>query len=185
MDDKEIIDLFLTRNERAIKETDNRYGAFSRNLSYRILNSHEDAEECVNDAYLKLWDSIPPTEPESLKAYLGRIVRNLSLNRLRWKTEQKRNCDAEVLLSEIADCVPSNEDVEGAFDQRLISELITKWLSGEKEVNRQIFVRRYWYGSTYEELAKHYRLSEKKLMDRLYHMRRRLKDYLEKEGISV
>ena len=185
MDDKEIIDLFLSRNEHAIKETDNRYGAFSRNLSYQILNSHEDAEECVNDSYLKLWDTIPPTVPESLMAYLGRIVRNLSLNRLRWKPEQKRNCDVEVLLSEIADCVPAYEDVEHAIDQMILSELITKWLSGAKKINRQIFVRRYWYGSTYEELARHYRLSEKKLMDRLYHMRRRLKEYLEKEGISV
>ncbi len=185
MDDKEIIELYLSRNERAIKETDNRYGAFSRKLSYQILNSHEDAEECVNDSYMKLWETIPPTVPESLKAYLGRIVRNLSLNRLRWKTEQKRNCDAEVLLSEIADCVPANENVEHAIYQKRLSELITKWLSGEKEVNRQIFVRRYWYGSTYEELAGHYRLSEKKLMDRLYHMRRRLKEYLEKEGISI
>lgn len=95
MDDKEIIDLFLTRNERAIEETDSRYGAFSRNLSYHILNSHEDVEECVNDAYLKLWDTIPPTVPDSLKAYLGRIVRNLSLNRLRWKKEQKRDCDVK------------------------------------------------------------------------------------------
>jgi RNA polymerase sigma-70 factor (ECF subfamily) len=88
-------------------------------------------------------------------------------------------------LSEIADCVPAYEDVEHAIDQMMLSELITKWLSGEKKINRQIFVRRYWYGSTYEELARHYRLSEKKLMDRLYHMRRRLKEYLEKEGISV
>ena len=88
-------------------------------------------------------------------------------------------------MSEIADCVPANENVEHAIYQKRLSELITKWLSGEKEVNRQIFVRRYWYGSTYEELAGHYRLSEKKLMDRLYHMRRRLKEYLEKEGISI
>ena len=185
MDDKEIIDLFLTRNERAIEETDSRYGAFSRNLSYHILNSHEDVEECVNDAYLKLWDTIPPTVPDSLKAYLGRIVRNLSLNRLRWKKEQKRDCDANVLLSEISDCIQAKDDVEHTIDQKLLSELIAKWLSGEKEVNRQIFVRRYWYGSTYRELEQHYGLSEKKLMDRLYHMRGRLREYLEKEGISV
>ena len=133
----------------------------------------------------QLWDTIPPTVPDSLKAYLGRIVRNLSLNRLRWKKEQKRDCDANVLLSEISDCIQAKDDVEHTIDQKLLSELIAKWLSGEKEVNRQIFVRRYWYGSTYRELEQHYGLSEKKLMDRLYHMRGRLREYLEKEGISV
>ncbi|MBR0146832.1 MAG: sigma-70 family RNA polymerase sigma factor [Eubacterium sp.] len=152
MDDKRIIDLYLARNERAIEETDSRYGEFSRNLSFRILNSHEDVEECINDAYLRLWNSIPPTVPNSLKAYLGRIVRNLSLNRLRWKTEKKRDCDANVLLSEISDCIPAKENVEQTVDQKLLSELITKWLSEEKKVNRRIFVRRYWYGSSYREL---------------------------------
>lgn len=185
MSDHQIISLFLSRNELAIKETDRRYGAFSRHLSYRLLNSHEDAEECVNDSYFKLWETIPPTIPESLKAYLGKIVRNISLNLLRWKKEKKRDCDACVLMSELDECTPAVNDVEHAVDERVLTELIHKWLSGEKEINRRIFIRRYWYGNTYEELEKHYGLSEKVLMNRLYRMRGKLKEFLEKEGVSV
>ena len=185
MEDRLIIELFLARDERAIKETDIRYGEFLRNLSYRILNSKEDAEECVNDAYLKLWETIPPTVPESLKAYLGRIVRNLSLNRLRHKKVRKRDCDLMVRLSELEDCIPSTNDMESMIDQKHLNDLIVKWLSGEEQLNRRIFIRRYWYGSTYEELEQHCGLSKKKLMDRVYQLRKRLKAYLEQEGVSI
>lgn len=185
MEDRLIIELFLARDERAIKETDKRYGRYLRNLSYRILDSMEDAEECVNDAYLKLWETIPSMTPENLGAYLGRIVRNLSLNRLRHKKEMKRDCSVMVRLSELEDCIPSTDDMERVIDKKHLNELIVRWLSGEEKLNRQIFIRRYWYGSTYEELEQHYGMSKKKLMDRVYNLRKRLKTYLEQEGVSI
>ena len=103
--DQKIIILFQERNEKAIELTDIRYGRFSRTISYSILNSHEDAEECVNDSYMKLWNTIPPTIPQSLKAYLGRIVHNISISFFRKKKAEKRNDDANILLSELEECI--------------------------------------------------------------------------------
>lgn len=185
MEDKEIIELYLARNESAIEATEARYGDFSRKISYRILNSIEDAEECVDDAYLKLWETIPPTIPESLQAYLGRIVRNISISLLRWKTRRKRSNGTNVLLSELSECIPSANNVEKEAERKYLSELITEWLESEKKENRQIFVRRYWYGSSYEEMTRIFGIPEKKLTDRLYRMRGRLKEFLEGKGVSV
>ena len=183
--DKRIIALYQARNESAIEMTDRQYGSFSRTLSFRILHSHEDAEECVNDSYLKLWDTIPPTVPQSLKAYLGRIVRNMSLTLFRKKKAEKRDDDANVLLSELEDCIPADNNVEQALEHMLLVQTMERWLKSEKEENRKLFVLRYWYGETLEELAERFRLSPGKTADRLYRMRGRLKKYLEGEGVSV
>ena len=183
--DKRIIALYQERKETAIEMTDRQYGSFSRTLSFRILQSHEDAEECVDDSYLKLWDTIPPTVPKSLKAYLGRIVRNMSLTLLRKKKAEKRNEDANVLLSELEDCIPADNNVEQAMDHMLLVQTMEKWLRSEKEENRKLFVLRYWYGEALEELAERFHLSPGKTADRLYRMRGRLRKYLEGEGVSV
>ena len=183
--DKKIIALYQARNEAAIEMTDRHYGSFSRTLSFRILHSHEDAEECVNDSYMKLWNTIPPTVPNSLKAYLGRIVRNLSLSLFRKKKAEKRDEDASVLLSELEDCIPAENNVEQAIEHKLLVELMEKWLKSEKEEDQKLFVLRYWYGESNEELADRFRVSKDKVADRLYRMRNRLKEYLEGEGVSV
>ena len=183
--DKRIIALYQARDESAIEMTDVHYGSFSRALSFGILQSHEDAEECVNDSYLKLWDTIPPIVPKSLKAYLGRIVRNLSLTLFRKKTAQKRDEGASVLLSELEDCIPANNDVEQALEHKILLQLLEQWLRSEKEENRKLFVLRYWYGESVEALAARFQLSESKVADRLYRMRNRLKNFLEREGVSV
>ena len=180
--DKRIIALYQARDESAIEMTDVHYGSFSRALSFGILQSHEDAEECVNDSYLKLWDTIPPIVPKSLKAYLGRIVRNLSLTLFRKKTAQKRDEGASVLLSELEDCIPANNDVEQALEHKILLQLLEQWLRSEKEENRKLFVLRYWYGESVEALAARFQLSESKVADRLYRMR---KNCLEREGVSV
>jgi len=183
--DEKIISLYEERNEKAIEMTDIHYGRFSRTLSYNILNSLEDAEECVNDSYMRLWETIPPTVPQSLKAYLGRIVRNISLSLFRKKKADKRNDDTNYLLSELGDCIPSNNDVEQAVDHLQLVELLEVWLTSEKRQNRRLFILRYWYGIPTGELAKRFNLSEKKTTDLLYRMRQRLKKFLEKEGVSV
>jgi len=183
--DKKIIALYQARSEAAIEMTDVHYGSFSRTLSFRILRSHEDAEECVNDSYMKLWTTIPPTIPQSLKAYLGRIVRNVSLTLFRKKTAEKRDEGANVLLSELEDCIPAGNDVEQAVEHLQLVQLLEQWLKSEKEENRNLFVLRYWYGASAEELAEQFHISEGKVADRLYRMRGRLKAYLEGEGVSV
>ena len=183
--EKRIIALYQARNEAAIELTDIQYGSFSRSLSFRILRSHEDAEECVNDSYMKLWETIPPTIPQSLKAYLGRIVRNISLTLFRRKTAEKRNEGANVLFSELEDCIPAENNVETAVEHLQLVQLIEQWLRNEKEENRDLFVLRYWYGESVDELAARFRLSGARVTDRLYRMRSRLKAYLEGEGVSV
>ena len=185
MTDTDIIDMYFARDQRAVEETQKRYGGYCYSIAQRMLDNKEDSEECVNDAYLKLWETIPSMTPKNLGAYLGRIVRNLSLNRLRHKKEMKRDCSVMVRLSELEDCIPSTDDMERVIDKKHLNELIVRWLSGEEKLNRQIFIRRYWYGSTYEELEQHYGMSKKKLMDRVYHLRKRLKTYLEQEGVSI
>ncbi len=183
--DKRIIALYQARNEDAIEMTDVHYGSFSRTLSYRIVHSHEDAEDCVNDSYLKLWDTIPPTVPKSLKAYLGRIVRNISLTLFRKKKAEKRDEDANVLLSELEDCIPAENNVERALDHMILVQLLESWIRTEKEENRNLFVLRYWYGESVSELAERFRIPKSKVADRLYRMRARLREYLEGEGVSV
>ena len=183
--DNRIIALYQARNETAIEMTDMHYGSFSRSLSYRILGSHEDAEECVNDSYMNLWDTIPPVIPQSLKAYLGRIVRNLSLTLFRKHKAEKRDEDANILLSELEECIPARNDVEQAMEHKLLLQLMERWLRSEKEENRKLFMLRYWYGESCGELAERFHLSEGKVADRLYRMRNRLKKYLEGEGVSV
>ena len=183
--EKWIITLFQKRDESAIEMTDVHYGNFSRKLSFRILRSHEDAEECVNDSYMKLWTTIPPTIPDSLKAYLGRIVRNVSLTLFRKKHAEKRDDGAGVLLSELEDCIPSDNNVELAVEHLQLVQLLERWLKSEKEENRNLFVLRYWYGESPEELADRFHISVGKVADRLYRMRGRLKTYLEGEGVSV
>ena len=185
MEDSKIIELYQNRDENAIRETDCKYGAYSRSISYNIIDSHEDAEECVNDSYLSVWNTIPPKKPNSLKAYLGRIVRNVSLSRFRKNHARKRDRGAVVLFSELEDCIPAENDVEKALDRIMLGELISNWLDTETEENRCLFVRRYWYGDPYAELNNTFHISEKLLMNRLYQMRIRLKKYLEGNGVSV
>jgi len=185
MEDNKIIALFYNRDEEALSQTDARYGTYSRSIAMHILNSSEDAEECVQDSYMRLWETIPPERPESLKAYLGRIVRNISISRLRNRNAEKRRDDMEVLFSELEDCIPSRNDVEAAVDHLILTQLINHWLEKEKKENRKLFVGRYWYGCGYAELAARYGMTENKVTLRLHRMRERLKKYLEREGVSV
>ena len=185
MDDEKIIALFLGRDESAIRETDIKYGGYCRSISRRILNSDEDIEECVSDAYLKLWNTIPPKRPPSLKTYLGSIVRNLSINRLNSLSAEKRNKEKEVLLSELEDCIPSENAVEDAIDRMILVDALNRWLENEKPEMRKLFYARYWYGYEYSELAEYCNEKEQVLMLRLHRMRKRLRKFLKKEGIFV
>lgn len=185
MEDVQIIDLYWLRDESAIRETDIKYGGFCHRMAMNILHSFQDSEECVSDAYGRCWDTMPPRRPGSLRAYLGTIIRNLSISRYRAARAQKRFGGAEVLLSELADCVPAPENVQRTVEAGELSELIGSWLDTLDREDRALFVRRYWNGEAVKELAGELGLRPNALTKRLLRLRESLRRSLEREGVSV
>ena len=186
MDDEAILTLFWARAESAIKETAQKYGRHCIAIAMNILHSAEDAEECVNDTYLKVWDAIPPARPTAFAAFIGRITRNLSLNRYKANRTQKRGGNTvTVLLEELSDCLPARDTVESAYDESVVSRAISAFLYTERAEARQVFVRRYWYAESVAGIASRFGMGEGKVKSMLFRTRRRLRDYLESEGISI
>jgi len=185
MEDVQIIDLYWQRNEQAIQETDTKYGNFCHNLAMNILHSIQDSEECVSDAYTRCWDTMPPQRPNSLRAYLGAILRNLSISRYRSAHAQKRFGGAEVLLSELEDCIPSPESVQRRVEAEELGRLISDWLDCLPQEDRVLFIRRYWNGDAVKGLASELGIRPNALTKRLLRLRESLRHHLEGEGISV
>ena len=185
MDDKQIIELYFERNEQAIKETQNKYGAFCHRIAMNILGIHEDAEECVNDTYYSVWKQIPPTVPEVFKVYLGRITRNLSISRFRAMRAKKRYSSMEIMLSELNDCVPSSSNVEQTIEVMQLSNYISEWLDSLPEEDCALFVRRYWFGDEVQELAKKCGITAAKMAQRMLRLRKSLKAALEQKGVAL
>ena len=172
MDDKQILDLYWERSEAAISETSKKYGKYCRYIAFNILHNDEDSEECVNDTYLRAWNSIPPNRPSVLKTFLGKITRNLSLDRYELLNAKKRNGgQMPLIFDEIQECIPS--------------DILNHFLSSLSLEQRKIFMRRYWYLSPIKEIATEYDMSESKIKMSLFRSRNELKKLLEKEGISV
>lgn len=184
MEDAKIIALFWKRNEQAVKETDIAYGRKLYNLSNRILNNREDAEESVSDTYLKAWNTIPPRRPQHLFAYLAKICRNFSLDRLDWKNAAKRKAEVVSLTQEMELCIPDTQR-ERQRDGKELGMLLDAFLRTLTPENRMVFLRRYWYVDTIAEIAVRYGLSESAVQMRLSRTRAKLSTYLEKEGIFV
>lgn len=185
MEDVEIVALYWERDERAIQETDNKYGRFCHSLSMNILSVREDAEECVNDTYQKAWNSIPPERPNAFRAWLGRIVRNLSINRWHHSRAQKRYQGAEELLSELSDCIPDTKSTEEILEAQALSQFINDWLDTLSASDRALFIRRYWNGEQLQKLAADSKTPPGKLAGRMLRLRRSLRDFLTKEGVSI
>lgn len=186
MDDKRIIDLYWERSEAAIDEASKKYSRYCHYISFNILYDNEDAKECVNDTYLRAWNAMPPKRPQNLAAFLGKITRNLSLNRYKQRTAKKRGMGQfELVLTELEGCISSLGDVDDILDERLLIETINRFLATLPQLNRRIFVRRYWYMSPICEIAKEYNISESKAKSMLFRMRNQLKVKLEKEGILL
>lgn len=180
MDDNKIIDLFLLRSEQAISETDSKYGRLCRKVSYSIVHNEEDAEECINSSYQKLWDTIPPKNPASLCGYLCAIVRNFSLNLLR--SEKRRGTGQYEELNEI---IPDSRTVEGEFDSKEISALINEFLEKTNRKNRLVFIARYYFGMSVKGISDGYDMSESAVKSRLSRTRSELREYLRKRGINI
>ena len=185
MEDERIIQLFFNRSEMAIKELHHKYGKICHKLSFNILQSLQDAEECVNDAYLGVWNTVPPTHPNPLLAYVCRIVRNLSIKRYRANTAQKRNSTYDVAISELEGCLATTKTVEEEVEVRELKELLYAFLDSLSKENRVIFVRRYWFTDSYEQIAKRVGMSEKNVSGRLVRIRKQLREYLRERGVTV
>lgn len=185
MEDEKIIDLLFERSEQALWELDQKYGNLCRSLSYRIVNSRRDAEECVNDAFLGAWNAIPPAKPNPLLSYLLKIVRNLSL-KCYWKKEAaKRNSIYTIALQEIEACIADRDTVEEELEARELARIIESFLDTLTAENRVIFIRRYWFSDSYDDIAKRVGLSEKNISVRLTRIRRKLKDYLIEREVDI
>lgn len=182
MEDNAIINLFWQRNQSAIEESNRKYGSYCRSIAFGVLHNQEDAEECVNDTWLRAWDSIPPQKPDKLSAFLGRITRNLALDRYDYNHAAKRSGSVDVLLSELSDCIPDSRDDYAGLE---LTELLNRFLRALPEKQRNLFLRRYWYCESIEELCKRYRMSQSAVKSDLFRTRNRLKEYLEKEGVGI
>ena len=185
MDDKGIIALFFERSEQAIAELMNKYGTLCIRTAYNIVGDQSDAEECVSDANLALWNTIPPQEPDPLVAYMLRIVKNLSLKKLRDNSAKKRRSGYDAALDELSELIPSPETVEGTADARLLGETINQFLGTLEREERILFVRRYWFGDSVSDLAELFDTGSHSISVRLHRIRKRLKKQLEREGVSL
>lgn len=178
--DDEIVELYWQRNERAIQLTHRRYGGLCTKVAMNILGDPSDAEECVNDTYLKAWNAIPPTRPRSLRAFLSKIVRNLSLQRLEHNKAAKRNRDFEIALEELGDCIPMRDE-----EASQLPELLDRFLSRLEKTERQLFCGRYWHGQSVKELARAHGLTPKAVTMRLSRTREKLRTFLTERGYHL
>ncbi len=185
IDDEKIVDLFFMRSEQAIWELDSKYGTFCRRLSYNIVNNRQDAEECVNDAYLGAWNAIPPEKPDPLLTYLCRIVRNVSLKMYHRKEAAKRSSTYTIAMEEIEACIAAPNMVETEFEARELARIIESFLDTLTAENRVIFMRRYWFSDSCKDIAEFVGLSEKNITVRLTRIRKKMKKYLIEKGVFI
>lgn len=186
MDDKQIVELYLKRDENAIRQTQRKFGKRIIRISKNITGSESTAEEVENDTYLRAWESIPPSNPATyLFAYLARIARNLSLSVCRERSALKRNAMLVEFTNEMEECLPSKSSVEEEADANLLVELLNKFLFSKSEDKRNIFIRRYWYLDSVSEIATRFDLSESSVKTMLFRTRAELREFLEEQGIEV
>ena len=178
MNDASIINLYWERSENAIKETDIKYGRLCSRLANNILNNVCDAEECVSDTWLRAWGAIPPNRPERLGAFLGKITRNLALDRLR---SEKRQCPVQ---EELAECLTAGDPTGVMTDRVVLTAALDRFLAGLPPKKRKLFLRRYWYFATVEELTREFGMSESNVKMTLLRLRRELREQLKQEGIE-
>ena len=190
MDDNEIIELFNERKESGLSELSAKYGNYLTSIAEKMLSNHEDALSCVNDAYLKTWNSIPPAKPNVLRAFVGKIVKTVAIGMLRMSGAEKRGVgEITLIFEELDECISDGSNVEEAFEQKLNEEQtvnsINKFLNDQSEFNRRVFVLRYWYCESVSEIASELGTAENKISVSLYRTRKKLHEHLKKEGYSI
>lgn len=186
MEDGSIIQLFFNRDENAIQQTSDKYGARLRAISFRITNDRETSEECENDTYLEAWNRIPPSEPRDyFFAFLARITRARSIDCCRARMKLKRSCYVVELSDELEMCIPAVNDVADDVEAKLLGEAISRFLYTLSEEKQVMFLRRYFYMDTVSEIAKRLSISDSKVKTTLFRVRKELRDYLIKEGYAL
>lgn len=185
MDDSKIIELFYERSEQAIIELSKKYGSVCKKVANNILNNKLDSEECVNDAFLGAWNTIPPQKPDPLLSFVCRIVRNLAIKKYHSNTAAKRNSIYDVSLDELENCFSAFNSSEDELDSRETARIIDRFLETLDKENRIMFVRRYWYSDSITDLAELFHTSSHNISVRLSRTRAKLKKYLIKEGVSL
>ena len=185
MDDQKLIELYWIRDEDAIRETAAKYGKLCTYIAKNILKNIEDCEECVNDAYLAVWNAIPTQRPNRFAAFISRITRNLALKKYEYLSADKRNPSAVMSLDELGDCVSNEYRVESEVEKRRIEQTINIFLGKQSAEKRNIFIRRYWHFDSIESICKLTGFSQSKVKSILYEMRLKLRKYLESEGIEA
>lgn len=182
MEDKQIVDLYWARNENAITQTSVKYGKMMHTTSHSIVGSHEDAEECVNDAYLAAWNSMPENRPTYLGAYMAKIIRNISLNRYDRNHAAKRH-GVQVVFEELEECLGDYETPEEQYESGCLRDVLNEFLAGLGEEKRVVFLRRYFYTDSIADIAQRMQISEGKVKTMLFRMRAQLAEVLKEAGI--
>lgn len=186
MDDGQIIELYWARSETAISETANKYSKYCHAIAFNILHNNEDSEECVNDTYMRAWGAMPPKRPNRLSTFLGKITRNLSLNKYEKYAAEKRGCgQVPLALDELQDCIPDAGSVEQTIEDAELIAIFNRFLVALPTDTRKVFMQRYWYLCPIKEIAEDYSFSESKVKMTLLRTRNELKQILEKEGITL
>ena len=185
MEDAGIIELFFERSEQGIRELDIKYGKACRKLSYNIVNNRQDAEECVNDAYLGAWNAIPPVKPDPLLTYICKIVRNISLNLYHRKEAAKRSSHYTIAMEEIEACIAATNAVEAEIEAVELAHIIERFLDTLTVENRVLFMRRYWFSDSCRDIAWFMGLTEKNVSVRLTRIREKLRQYLIEREVFI
>lgn len=184
--DTEILDLYFDRNEQAIVETQTKYEHYCFSIAFNILHDQEDSDECVNDTWMRAWNSIPPNRPDYLNIFLGTITRNLSFDRYKKKKTLKRgNGETMAELDELAECIPSTSNTEEQVETAELQRLINEFLHTLPERDCNVFLRRYWYAEEYNDIADRYGMKLNSVKTSLFRTRGKLKAFLEKQGIVI
>lgn len=183
MDDNQIIELYVERNEQAIEETSSKYGGFCFRIAYNILANREDSDESVNDTYLRVWECIPPHKPAVFSAFIGKITRRVSLNKWRDRNRIKRGGGQIFLaLNELEECIPAESNIEEIVECKELALSINVFLGTLSEIERDVFVCRYWALASVQEISSKFHFSESKTKTMLFRTREKLKVHLQKGG---
>ena len=185
--DSEIVSLFLARKEEAIRETERKYRAYCHSIAFSLLGNESDTEEILNDAYLAAWNSIPPHQPLSLATFLGKIIRRISIDRIRKQSAEKRSGELLPLLDELSECLPApkSEEPQEMLEAEAEREAINRFLASLPDTERRVFLCRYWYGDPVRKIALSFSFSESRVKSMLHRTRIKLKAFLESEDIEI
>ena len=185
MEDKQIVELYWARSETAISETEKKYGRYCHYIAYQILHNDEDAKEVVNDTYLKTWNTIPPKRPDPLKPYVGTISRQLALDVYKKQHAQRRGGQVSLVLDELSECIPDNDSGADIGESVALSDALSRFMWALPQRTRNIFVRRYFYMSSVAEIAKDFSMKESNVTMHLLRTRKKLEQFLQKEGFDL